>query len=278
MNTLETQLAHRLHHLVDGEFDSTAPAGAVLDRGQRAGRRRATAMVATASLAVVAVGAVAAAGITQPWADNHPSAAPPAQTPRLSLAAAVASSQNTSYQVKVTQNWGQGSVDTTDGAFDPTTDTGYLNKTSTGGGVAYEERLLDGTLFIGSSGSTEWKQEQGRHDRLDYDRDLSGTLSASADPEQLFEMLRQSGAVISQTRTDSYHFQVRTNENSVASSYSGDVTVGADKRIATVTYQLKNSATKKGQTSTEQSTVTVALSGYGAPVTVDRPTDVVIVK
>ncbi|HEY2672568.1 MAG TPA: hypothetical protein VGJ07_19620 [Rugosimonospora sp.] len=291
MNILESQLANRLHDMMDDEVGSAPPALAVLSRGQRAGRRRTATMVATASLAVVAVGGVTVAAVAQPWAQrgpgalaqSRPGAAAQVPAPRPQLAAAVAASQNISYRVKVTQTYGPGSVQTTDGAFDPASATGYLNSTSSGAGVTYEERLVNGVRYVSSSGSPDWKQDPGTYDRLSYDQNLNGAPSASVDPQQLFETLRNSGATVSQTGPRVFHFEVTvdtpaTARTTLSQAFVGDVTLNADKRIAKVAYRRTDHGTKDGSAFTETTPVTVELSSYGLPVRVDKPTSVVGVK
>lgn len=284
MNTFESQLGHRLHDMVDGASDSPAPTEAVLSRGRRASRRRTAAMVVTASFAVAAVAGGAAIAVAQPWASSHPgalSAARP-QTPQMQLAAAVTASQSVGYHVKVSETYGGPSVAaTTEGAFDPATATGYLNSGAPGSGVVYYERLVDGVLYTGSSGGDEWKQEPGKSDHLDYDRNLGGSAGSTVDPQQLFAMLRHSGATVTQTGSHTYHFEVALGgaANGLTSDrYSGDVTLDGDHRIAKVAYQRTMQMEKHGQTYTDHDSVTVELSGYGAPVKVDKPTDVVVVK
>lgn len=281
MNTLESQLAHRLHDMVDGEPGSPAPIETVLSRGRRASRRRAAAMGLAASFAVAAAAGGAAIAVGQPWASSRPGGAvsqAQVQMPQVRLAAAVTASENVAYHVKVTLG---GGVGVTEGAFDPTSATGYLNSRSPGTGVVYYERLVDGVRYIGSSGSAEWKQEPGKYDHLAYDSNLGGSVGATADPEQLLAMLRQSGATVTQTGARTYHFELaRRGASGVLKSdiYAGDVKLNGDQRIAKVTYVRTTRAEKRGQVDTETSSVTVELSGYGVPVRVDKPTDVIVVK
>jgi hypothetical protein len=276
MNTLDAQLASRLHEMVDGEVGAEPPTGILLTRGRRARHRRAAAVV-TASLAVLTVGGVAATVTVQPSTPNRP-AVTAAEAPKLQLVAAVAASENVSYQVKVTATSKPVSdtgAETTVGAFDPETATGFLNSSQSTGGVVYLERLIDGVRFVSSSGSKDkWKQYPGKHDRLAYDRALNSAVGASADPKQLFETLRRAGAKVTQNGAGVYHFEVEQ----ASDTFVGDVVLGADKRIAKVTYERTSRHEKGGQTSTSTNLVTVELSGYGLPVRVQQPTDVIIVK
>jgi len=268
MNTLDAQLASRLHDMVDGEVGAEPPTQMLLTRGRRARHRRAAAVV-TASLAVLTVGGVAATAAVQSSAPSRP-AVTAAETPELQLVAAVAASENVSYRVRV-----RSGSETTEGAFDPGTATGFLNSSSSTGGVVYLERLINGVRFVSSSGSKDkWKQYPGKHDRLAYDRALNSAVGASADPKQLFETLRRAGAKVTQAGAGVYHFEVEHSGD----TFVGDVALSADKRIAKVTYKRTSRDEKDGQAVTSTSLVTVELSGYGLPVQVKRPTDVIIVK
>ena len=94
-------------------------------------------------------------------------------------------------------------------------------------------------------------------------------------------MFRQSGATVTQTGARTYHFELarRGASNGLMSDiYAGDVTLDGDQRIAKVTYVRTARAEKGGQVDTETSSVTVELSGYGMPVRVDKPADVIVVK
>ncbi|WP_406077503.1 hypothetical protein [Micromonospora sp. NBC_00858] len=282
MNAFDSQLASWLHNVVDDELASAPPTQLMMTRGRRARRRKAL-VVTAASFAVLVVGGVGvvATGGGESPASSRPNAV--AAAPELDLVAAIKASENISYKVRVTQGgkenptgWG-----TTEGAFDPATGTGYLNSSSPGAGVVYYERLIDGVRFVSSSGSKDkWKQYPGKHDRLAYDSSLDGAVSASADPDQLFEALRQTGAVITRTGADTYHFKVSLKASTAAikgDTLAGDVVLGADKRIAKVAYERTRQVSKGGQTHTDTSVATVQLSDYGTPVQVKRPTDVVVV-
>jgi hypothetical protein len=235
-------------------------------------------------LAVLTVGGVTAIVAAQPSVPNRP-AVTAAEAPRLQLVAAVAASENISYLVKVTANHNPASdtgAEATEGAFDPETATGFLNSSQSTGGVVYFERLIKGVRFVSSSGSKDkWKQYPGKHDRLAYDRALNSAVGASADPKQLFATLRRKGATITQTSAGVYHFEVKqagVSGTTNSDTFVGDVVLGADKRIAKVTYERTSQHEKDGQTATSASLVTVELSGYGLPVQIKPPTDVIVVK
>ncbi|MBE1484428.1 hypothetical protein [Plantactinospora soyae] len=284
MSSIDEQVAARLHEVVDAEPGSAPPVQSMLLRGRRGRRRRRMVGVLTGSFAVLAVGALVATTVTQP-ATTSPSSVASAevQSPQLTLVAAVAESEGISYKVKVTAGLKGDPVEvTTVGAFDPDTATGYLNSSSREGGNVYQERLANGVRFTGCSGCDDtWKQYPGEHDRLAYDRALSGAVGASADPQQLFAVLRESGAKITPAGAGSYHFEVSLKSKSSATISDimiGDVTLNADKRIAKVAYERTTRHEKDGTTSTSTWAVNVELSEYGTAVEVAKPTRVVVVK
>jgi hypothetical protein len=265
MNDFETRLAGRLHDLATGET-GTPPTQSLLVRGRQARHRRRIAVTGFATAVVVAAGAVTAAVSS---ASSPPLAE---ETAAVRLAAAVATSDNTSYRVKVRVG-----ANITEGAFDPATQTGYLNSAAPGDGVVYQERLINGVRFVSSSGSRDvWKQYPDTHDRLAYDKALNSAASASAAPEALFEALTQAGAVITKSGAG-FHFEV-TIDGDLPVTLVGDVTVGADNRIAAVAYEETLHFEKNGHTEVSTESVTVELSEYGTPVTVEQPANVVVVK
>jgi hypothetical protein len=300
MNSFDTQLTTRLHDLADGEPGSAPPTGRLLERGRRARHRR-TALAGT-SFALFAVGVVAAVAVAANPAD--PAQRPPATAgaasssaadPQLELVAAIRASQTTSYQVKITskpQDNPTSPAWTTEGAFDPATDTGYLHSPYTEGPGFAEERLVGGVRYAGSAGIDQkiyWKQYPGTQDHLNYDGALNGILGASVDPDELFDALGQAGATVTQTSAGVYHFEATptvddgvppTAENSGPNfdRLVGDVTLDAGKRIAKVTYLRTLTWQKPGLTKIDTAHLLVSMefSGYGALVTV-RPTEEVTV-
>jgi hypothetical protein len=141
-------------------------------------------------------------------------------------------------------------------------------------------------LYLGSNRSKTWTQERS-DGRFRWGSELERTAGASADPEGLFEALRDGKATITQTSASSYHFERVTLYDTVDTSgtktLAGDVTLDADKRIAKVAYEL----TDKGQykpivrktnphrtTFDRSEVVLLELSDYGTPVRVATPTNV----
>jgi hypothetical protein len=237
-------------------------------------------------LAGALAAAVAVGGGNAPSAGDQGSVVAAAE-PRLELVAAVAASENISYRMKVTlgsredpDGWG-----TTEGAYDPATRSGYLNSPQLDGPGVYYQRLVNGVLFLGSNAGPTWKQELG--DQLEYGDALQGATAASADPEVLFEALRQAGVTVTETAAG-YHFETSTPLDSAlfvsgTTTLAGDIVLDAAGRIAKVTV---NESTKgqfkpnvKGGTAIDSgNVVTVELSDYGTAVRVEKPTDVVVVK
>jgi hypothetical protein len=263
----------------------------VVEARRRHRRRVAVQRVGYAAGAIGLAGALAAGVMIDGSGTPAPPSTPTVAAPQVQLASAIAASENISYRVKVTELY-RGRVDGADakptiieGAFDPATATGYLASRWTGAeGSVYYERLIDGVLYTGSSGGDGWKQDPGKHDGLRYARGGIGeVVGASADPEQLFDALRKSGAKITKSGADVYHFEFALKASvpargKVEQSIAGDVTVAADNRIAKIAYAQTTVITKDGATHPPQVVdVTVELSGYGTPVKVEKPTDVVIV-
>ncbi len=302
MNGFDTQLARRLHDLVDDTADE-APCELLLRRGWQARRRR-TLRLRTATAAVAILAAAAATAGSLGWAATGPAVNParaPAPTAQARLAAAVTASQSVSYRIKVTEPTGNGTVRATWGAFDPGTTTGYLHSVWFGAPpntvcrlpsitdkpgpvspctVNYQEMLVHGALYFSSDDGQHWARVLGSFNRLDeYDADFGGAVGASSDPRELFEALRRAGATITQTGTDTYEFHVTVNgpntpRTTVRRDYAGTVTLDAQQRIAEVAYQITVHETRGGITGTWVRHLNVEMSGYGLPVTVQPPTGV----
>ncbi|MEU4367324.1 hypothetical protein [Micromonospora chersina] len=291
MTDLDERLTDRLHALVDGEPHSAAPAAALLERGRRARRRR-TATVAGGTLAVLVLSTAGATTLVHRPAPDRPAVAaeappPPAASPQMELAAAVTASENTSYRVtvrrssRVDPNW----VETTTGAFDPRSADGWLRTRYPDGLSFTEERLVDGVYYVGGADGHRklpWKRHPGERKFLPFDVAMGGALGASADQDGLFQVLKRNDATVTRTGQRAYHFSVEPTGGStgfdagvplVSEKIVGDVTLGADNRIAALAYDVTLVFRKNGTVGPPTSTqVTMAFSGYGLPVTVERPT------
>jgi hypothetical protein len=293
-NFIEEQLTEGMRERVAGITITTDLVGRTL----RSQRRRT--MVTRSAYAVGVVGlagalaaSVLAAGGTGPAATPDRPSVAGAGSPQLQLAAAVSASQGISYRVKNTIIWRSqpGSPPMVImGAFDPATTTGYLFFASGDGTPWSEVRLVDGDLYTGdlinlrtnpsqAAGNkpaprldqrVDWTHDPDKkYTSLPYDAKPGVLGAVSADPQQLFDALANSGAKISQTGANTYHFEVAIapRPNLSGGRAVGDVTVGSDHRVAKVVYE----ATVRFATETSVVDETLELSGYGTPVSVVRP-------
>ncbi|MEU1836232.1 hypothetical protein [Micromonospora chersina] len=298
MTDLDERLTNRLHALVDGEPHSAAPAATLLERGRRARRRRAGTF-AGGALAVLALGALGTTTLVQRPAPDRPAVAgeassPAPASPQMELAAAVATTENTSYRVAVRRtnqvdpNW----VEITTGAFDPATANGWLRTPYTGGGVGFmEERLVDGVYFVGDAGEDRklhWEQHRGKRKYLPFDVAMGGSLSASAGQDGLLQVLKKTGATVTRTGDRAYHFSAEPTGKDTgfgpgapleSETVVGDVTLDAQNRIAKLNYELTLVWNKNGKIGPPAVVrVSMTFSDYGAPVAVERPAHARIVK
>jgi hypothetical protein len=208
------------------------------------------------------------------------SPAPPAAGADLRLASALAASESISYRVKVTTNsitTPDAPAMTTDGAFDPATDTGWLRTPYTEGPGWSEERLIEGVRYAGDAGIdrvVRWKRYPGKQEGLNYDGWLDGALSGSASPDDLFKALRQAGATVTETGTGAYHFKVTVKdlpEGWASDVIEGDIRLDADQRVARVEYERAVEYNVKGRIDSAKWMITMQLSGYGTAVKVEEP-------
>ncbi|MGY0003425.1 hypothetical protein [Micromonospora sp. I033] len=297
MTNLDERLADRLHALVDDEPDSAAPAGLLLARGRRARRRRAGTL-ASGALAVLALGALGAATLVQGPAPGRPAVSaeattPAAASPRMELTAALAASESTSYRItmrKVNRIAPHEAVTIT-GAFDPAAASGYLHTPYSEGSGFMEERLVDGVYFVGDAGidrKLHWEQYRGKRKFLPFDVAVGGALSASAEQDGLFQVLKKTDATVTRTGDRVYHFRVEPTGKDTgygpdapleSETVVGDVTLDAQNRIAKLDYELTLVWNKNGKIGPPATIrVTILFSDYGAPVTVERPANAKIVK
>ena len=283
MNDLDEQLPQRLHDLAGGEPGTMPPTDRLLQRGRRARHRRAA--LASTSLAVVAAGAIAAVAVATHsaapavTADRPPATAASAASPQLELVAAIANSQNISFQLKTTTTGqkGDGKVTipaytyTTQSAFDPATTSGYLRGVDKN---PFEIRLINGVRYM-KNGEFQWWQYKGTYKTLNFaDDPLRGQIGTSADGEQLFQALREGDAKVSKTGDATYHFEATGSQDGGTVKFVGDITLNGDKRIAKVSYDWTLTYKQGGFRSSK---VVLEYSDYGAQVTVERPADPVLV-
>ena len=282
VGTVKSQYARALDKM-DGEFDSVPPTRALLCRGARARRRRtATTAVAAsfAAVAAIAVGGLVVTSAGHPTTSGRRDAGTAAPAPAMQLAAAVTASQSTSYRLTITTGtpadpdaWG-----TAQGAYDPATATGYLDSVQKDGRGYDHQRLVNGTLYVSRSGTKRWKQVPNH--AFEYGDALGGASGVSANPDDLFAAMREQHVTTTRTGDRTYHFVSIKNQDTsrvvMTSTLTGDVTLDPTGRIAQVSWQ--QTVTSKFNTGVEDRSATavgtVALSDYGMPVRVEKPTDV----
>ncbi|MEO3772945.1 hypothetical protein [Micromonospora sp. B9E7] len=293
MNSIDDRLAHRLHDIVDGETGSEPPVGALIERGRRARRRRTTALVGT-TCALLALGVGSALTVST----NSPSgrsgvtteaARPEPVSPAMRLVSAAAASENISYRMRLT-NSGPGGL-TYEGAFDPRTATGWVRAPQDDSVMT--ELLIDGTRYEGGErplgtlpadkgpGETygRYGQYPGTYDRLSLYGDGNAVLGAAEpDPAALFAALKRQNATVTEKPDGSLHFTYAETGKDGSSSTAGDVTLHGDGRIATVALTVTWQSTAKGRLDTGTVNSTLELFDYGTTVTVQRPSDVVMIK
>ncbi|MGV9210886.1 hypothetical protein ACTFTM_03385 [Micromonospora sp. RB23] len=293
MNDIDDRLVRGLHDLVDGEPDSAPDVPALIERGRRGRRRRATALAGT-TCALLALGVGTAVTVTTNAPPERPgvtaqAARPGPVPPALRLVSAATASENISYRMRLT-NSGPGGL-TYEGAFDPRTATGYVR-------VPHDdsiqtELLIDGTRYEGAErpqgelptdkgpGETygRYGQYPGRYDRLSLQGDGNAVLGAAQpDPAALFAALRSANAMVTENPDGTLRFTYATADRDGSTSTTGDVTLDRDGRIATVALAVTWESTAKGRLDRGTVTSTLALYDYGVEVTVERPTDVVMVS
>jgi hypothetical protein len=279
----EAVLRTALRELADHDEAVTPPVAGLLRRGRQARVGRVVRTAGVVGLAGVLAAAVAV-GSTRPArpGTNQPGVAV-AQSPSMQLAAAVVASQNTSYRMKITaavegdSPWTPDRGDTgpliVEGAFDPATATGELRSVGAPSG-GFELRLINGVLYS-RVGGYPFHQSGVKWDKLPYPLYIHGPLMPSADLNKVFETLKRLNGTVRQTSANSYHIEVdRTIDTIFIDKLVGDVTVDAHKRVAKITTVQTGQAEIGGRTHTRRSLVTIVLSDYGTPITVERPRDV----
>lgn len=275
-NSLEEQLTAGMRERVAHVTIATDIVGETLRiQGRRTMIARAACAVGVIGLVGAITTGVLATGGTKPGTGPNRSPVAVAQSPELRLAAAVTASQSTSYKVKTTLNRTGRPPMIIEGAFDPATATGYLRETFDNGGW-HEERLVDGDRYHGDSyadGKVVWGHILGKYTTLVWNPPSRLQVAVSADPQSQLDALTKTGAKISQTGPDTYHFEApfRVFGTFDNNKMVGDVTVGADHRVAKVMYKITFAHSGSVDGTVLDVTVTMELSDYGAPVTVNRP-------
>jgi hypothetical protein len=284
-------LSSRLHQLAGPEPTSEPPVATILRRGRRGRRRRRAVTVLTAMLTAVAIAGVATgiANVAAEPEQKQASRGGAATTPKLDLVAAIAASQNISYNVRINialrkvpgvpfneedqRLWdyvGEKGHDVV-GAFDPNTSTGFKKSDFS------EDRLINGVWYMSERGSTFTKAE-GTRTTVHWGEDL--TVSAGdADPARMLTILRDKG-VTTQTGPKTWHFRYEVPASRtfvMGRVIEGDITVGDDDRVQRVKYEptLPAGATDPlgvaPRRSGVQHVITIDLFDYGTPVRVEVP-------
>ncbi|MEU8252892.1 hypothetical protein AB0C06_01305 [Micromonospora inaquosa] len=293
MNNIDDRLAHGLHDIVDDATDSVPPVGALIERGRRARRRRTTALVgSTCALLALGVGTALTVPTNSPAGRSDvttQAAQPEPASPAMRLVSAATASENISYRMRLTHSGPDGL--TYEGAFDPRTDTGYVRVPKDDSVMT--ELLINGTRYQGGEpplgplpadkgpGETygRYGQYPGTYDRLSLYGDGNDVLgSAEPDPAALFAALKRQNATVTEKPDGSLHFTYAETGRDGSSSTAGDVTLDRDGRIATVALTVTWQSTVKGRLDTGTVNSTLEVFDYGTPVTVERPTDVVMIK
>lgn len=268
---IESRLADGMRRMGD-EPVGPPPTQALLARGRKARRRRRVTWMGGGCLAVAALVAVPVLVL-----DNRQTPQP--DSARIRLVAAVSSSENLSYRLKITsthtddagRHWAY------EGVFDPATRTGRLSSVPDNPAGPYDQRLIQGILYISHLGGP-FKIMPGRPDRLQYSSLSGGGIAGTADPQELFATLKAANAAVTRTGPASYHFEadLAPSPGIHSDRLVGDVTINNDNRIEKITYErIAQGTQKNGLPITLIDANTVELSGYGQPVTVERPENAV---
>ncbi|SCL53389.1 hypothetical protein GA0070606_2112 [Micromonospora citrea] len=286
--------------LIDGmrrEVADVTLTADVLGAASRRHHRRTALLRATYAMGVLGLAGVTAAVLTVGGGAGQPgptAARPPAVTaesPRMALVAAVTASENVSYRMRLTTSAGSGqSRMTYEGAFDPRTATGYVRQPQDDSVTT--ELLINGTRYVGGEpplgrppadkegpGETygRYGQYPGKHDRFSLYGDA--VLGAAApDPAALFRALKDANATVTQRPDGSLHFEYAAQTKDGSTTTSGDVTRGADGRVAKVALTGTWQSTLKGRLDTGTYAATLELFDYGVEVKVQRPADVVMTR
>lgn len=276
MNDIESRLADGMRRLT-GEsgfgLRRKPPTQALLARGRKTRRRRRVTWAVGAC--VVAVGLV---GVPLMMGENRQTPQP--DSAKIRLVAALSGSDNISYRLKVTNSHRDdtGRPFVFEGAFDPVTRTGRLYSPPDSAGGSYDQRLVEGTLYI-SHRDSPFQILRGTHDRLQYSGVFGGGLTGTADPQDLLHTLAAANATVTQTGPAGYHFEVDVINDPSSGIHSdrlrGDLTINGDNRIEKVTYERTAQTTVNCLPVTLKEANTLELSGYGEPVTVERPANAV---
>jgi hypothetical protein len=284
---LEERLIESMHQRVDG----IALSGDVLARATSRHQRRTTMTRVGYGLGVAGLAGVLAAGLTggTGGAPSRPAAQPPAVQivpAAMKLEKAAKASDKVSYRLRLKTSVGEPYGQTTEGAFDPKTSTGYLRTPHEDS--VQTELLIDGTRYAGGEPlpggpPPDWHGETfsrygrypGKHKSFLYWSTDAVLVKAGPDPGSLVKALKEVDATTSENPDGTLHFEYGTSSKDGWRKSAGDVTLNGDGRIAKITLSTDSRYTAKGKTHTGKFTDTLELFDYGLEVKVKVPTDVV---
>ncbi|HEY3504337.1 MAG TPA: hypothetical protein VGN37_16325 [Actinocatenispora sp.] len=282
----DEELSRALHALADEDDGVPAPVDDLVRRGHVAARRR------TAALSVAAVGAVAAVGVVTAIAASGPTAPPrqqaqpdpavrgsdrgPTDAARTRLVAVVRTSGGDSFRFDThgtNRHTAPGRSTTPQGfgctgAIDPAQPVGYYQLPN-----GEETRIVGDDAYVYEGG--KWFQET---DPTFSHRIGCGRVALSASPSDILDPIRNTGTVRYLGRrgsgadaVDVYGVAyVRQLEGPNTVQVTATVRVGVrSQRVAEVD---ESSVYRWKQRTDSTSESVTTYSGYGEPVTVERPT------
>jgi hypothetical protein len=291
---------HLEEHLAAGMRQETrgiALTDDVLGRARRGYRRRAAVTRLGYGLGVVGVAGALAAGLVldAPDRERKPPSIAQQESPALRLANAATASNSTSYRIRFeSKGWAEtdgtrhpeGPATVWEGAFDPNTRTGYARHTFEWGVMT--ELLINGTRYVGTEPRADGKrppgeheayslysQYPGTHDRLVYGAAEMPVLNAAApDPAGLLKALREANATVTEKPDGTLTFSYATATNEGSQTFTGDVTLDGNGRIASMVVTVAWESTVKKRLDKGEFVMTTTFSDWGLPVTVERPAKV----
>ena len=156
------------------------------------------------------------------------------------------------------------------GAYDPATNSGYLRF------GRIEQRLVNGVRYWLPDGEVkDWFPKSKSGSPFNEWPGELGVFGISVDPQTLLDSMRRHEAKITETGRGVFHFEMTFPRGEISGiditvATNGDVTVGADGRVAKVAYQTDYKRSDRPQLDLHFATL-MEFSGYGAPVMVEKP-------
>lgn len=275
MMTPEVEVEERLAASMRDHVAGISLDGDVLTRAGKRHQRRKVVRRSGFGAVALAVAAVAGFGMANGIGGSAPgSLLQPAiylgdEGSQARLVAAITASQATSYRVTLTVEdvFGaqeKGKKVSFSGAYDPASDSGYLRSGN------FEERLVNGVHYMIIDGNG-FESPKSKVDGLLYEWPGGHQfLGVSVDPQMMLDSMRRRDAKVTETGNGVFHFEMtvarQDPRGKTTIAINGDVTVGADNRVAKVDYtsQVDGPISLHIKTSME-------FTDYGAPVRVEKP-------